>query len=369
MRLVDLAEGHGQFYVPAFVVRVGREDLVRDLAVAVSQVEIDLNLTGAGRFSFTLVDCYDFEQRTFLSGHGRELLDIVAFGAEVEIGLGYGDVGGLTTMISGVITEIGTTFSESGSPELAVAGYDRTFPLTLGKHTRSWKEVRDSDVVSEIAAQHNLRPDVQTTEEKHAQIEQNQENDYEFIKKLAKRNHFEHYVVDKTLFFRKPHDKGDGVVTLAWGEGLLSFKPEANLATQVARVEVCGWDHNQKTAIVGIARAGDEAGRDPSRDSAGDLLNKVMRKPGVLRVRQPVFTQAEADKRAKALLSEHSKEFLTGDGECIGLPDLRPDRNINLEKLGVPFSKTYYLLQTTHKVDGNGYRTRFKVKESTLWRP
>ena len=29
---------------------------------------------------------------------------------------------------------------------------------------------------------------------------------------------------------------------LAWGEGLLSFKPEANLAGQIAQVEVYGWD-------------------------------------------------------------------------------------------------------------------------------
>ena len=30
------------------------------------------------------------------------------------------------------------------------------------------------------------------------------------------------------------------------------------------------------------------------------------------------------------------------------------------------FSKTYYVQQATHKVDSNGYRTRFKVKETGL---
>jgi len=367
MQLRDVAEQRGSFYVPAFAVKVAGRDLVRGLALGVSQVEVDLTLTGACRFGFTVVDSYDFEKSTFVSGYGETVLEELTFGAEVEILFGYGDVGGLATMISGVITEIGTSFSESGSPELTIAGYDHSFPLTLGKNTRSWKDQRDSDVVRQIAAQHNLAPDVQTTTEQHAQIEQNQESDYEFIKKLAKRNHFEHYVENRTLFFREPNCKADGIITLNWGEGLLSFKPEANLATQVARVEVSGWDPNQKTQILGIAQAGDESGRDPRRDSAGDLLKKIVRTPGVLRVRQPVFTQAEADKRAKALLSDHSKEFLTGDGECVGLPELRPDRNINLDKLGIPFSKTYYLLQTTHKVDGNGYRTRFKVKESTLW--
>ena len=34
--------------------------------------------------------------------------------------------------------------------------------------------------------------------------------------------------------------------------------------------------------------------------------------------------------------------------------------------LGRRFSKVYYVEQATHHIDGNGYRTRFKVKETTL---
>ena len=85
-----------------------------------------------------------------------------------------------------------------------------------------------------------------------------------------------------------------------------------------------------------------------------------------LRLRQPVFTQAEADQRAKAALNERAKKFLTGEGETIGLPEIRPDRNVELAKLGAPFSKTYYIQQATHKIDTSGYRTRFKLKETGL---
>jgi uncharacterized protein len=85
-----------------------------------------------------------------------------------------------------------------------------------------------------------------------------------------------------------------------------------------------------------------------------------------LRLRQPVFTQAEANQRAKAALNEKAKQFLTGEGETIGLPEIRPDRNVALDGLGSPFSKTYYIQQATHKIDPSGYRTRFKVKETGL---
>ena len=79
-----------------------------------------------------------------------------------------------------------------------------------------------------------------------------------------------------------------------------------------------------------------------------------------------MFTEAEAKRRAQAILNDHAKKFLTGDAECIGLPDLRPDKNITLGNLGAPFSKTYYIQQTVHKIDTGGYKTRVKVKETSL---
>ena len=50
----------------------------------------------------------------------------------------------------------------------------------------------------------------------------------------------------------------------------------------------------------------------------------------------------------------------------MGLPQYWPQRNVEIDNLGAPFSKTYYVQQATHKIDSNGYRTRFKVKETAL---
>lgn len=368
MELAALSKGYGDFYAPTYAVRLGRDDLMRDLVVAVSQVEVDMVLGAASRFTFTLTDCYSHKLRAFKTGRGADVLGLIGFGAEVEISMGYGDVTSTPTAVSGMITEITTSFPDGGSPELAVAGYDHGFPLTIGKNSRTWTKASDSDAAHEIASFNNLAAVIEPTKEKHNQIEQNQESDWEFLKKLAERNHFELYVDERRqLHFAKPNDRATAVVTLAYGEGLLSFKPEANLAGQISKVEVYGWDPKTKKPIIGRAAAGEESGL--SGKSAGQLLNAFVREPSkqpTLRLRQPVFTQAEADQRAKAALNERAKQFLTGDGEAIGLPEIRPDRNVELTKLGGPFSKTYYIQQATHKIDSNGYRTRFKVKETGL---
>lgn len=368
MNLTTLARKYGNFYAPAYAVRVAGADLMRDLWVAVSQVEVDLMLGAASRFTFTLTNCYDHEHHVFHTGRGGNLLEIVSFGAEVEIRMGYGDAKSTPVALRGMITEITTNFPEGGSPELTIAGYDHGFPLTMGKNSKSWPRSRDSNVVHEIASFNNLQATIETTSEQHAQIEQNQESDWEFLKKLADRNHFELYVdEERTLHFASPNNRASAVVQLVYGEGLLSFKPEANLAGQVSRVEVYGWDPRARRAIVGVASAGEESGLNGR--SAGQRLNAFVRDPNkrpTLRLRQPVFTQSEANQRARAALDERAQQFLTGEGEAMGLPEVRPDRNVALDKLGVPFSKTYYIQQATHKIDANGYRMRFKVKETGL---
>jgi phage protein D len=364
MELSALSETYRDFYAPAYSVRLGGADLTRDLTVAVSQVEVDLQLGGASHFTFTVTDSYNHKSHRFETGVGGDLLDILTFGAATEIRMGYGDAKSTPTAVQGMITEITTNFPDGGSPELSVSGFDHSFALTIGKNSRTWTKAKDSDAAHKIASVNNLDAIIDTTSEKHEQIEQNQESDWEFLKKLADRNRFELYVDERRkLHFARPNDKADPIVHLIYGQGLLSFKPEANLARQVSRVEVYGWNPKTKEAFVGRAGAGEESGL--IGESAGDYLDKFVRDPSkrpTLRIRQPVFTQSEANKRAQSALDERTKQFLTGDGESIGLPEVRPDRTVFLDNLGDRFSKRYYVNQATHKIDSNGYRTRFKVK-------
>jgi phage protein D len=378
MELVDLSKGYGNFYAPSFSVRLSNADVVRDLLVAVSQVEVDQVMNAPSRFSFTLANCYSLESGKFETGRGQDLLKLLALGAEVEVRMGYGDASGTPTAILGIVTEIGTSFPETGSPELTVAGYDHGFPLRQGKRSDSWKNRSASEVAQLIASFHNLDAVIDKTTEKQPQIEQNQMSDWDFLVKLAGRNsddakslHFEVYVepdgVRKipVLHFGKPRVRSDPVISLKWGAGLLSFRPEANLAGQVAKVEVYGWDVKRKEAIIGRASADEVLG--PQAQSIAQSVKSVVRAPGkepTLRLRQPVFTQSEADDRAKAALGELTKKFLTGDGESVGLPELRPDCTVHLGNLGPAFSKIYYVEQATHRIDSGGYRTKFKVREA-----
>jgi phage protein D len=233
--------------------------------------------------------------------------------------------------------------------------------------------MKDSDVVRQIATRYSLTPKVENTNVIHDNIVMSQESPATFIGRLATRNGFEWFVQNTDLFFRSPANDERGVIELKWGEGLVSFAPEITLSEQVSRVEVYGWNVQKKEKIVGKAGKGDEPGRDQTRAdgqkraSGAEYLQKVCRdKETTLRVREPVFSQQQADQRAKAILKRRSEGFVGGRGESIGIPELRADTNVTLQGLGKVFSTTFYVQQATHTVNASGYRTSFQVKDTTI---
>ncbi len=373
MDLKTLEETYGDFYVPAFKVIVGGKDLVRQLFLTVTAAEVDLKQKAAGRFSFTVANAFDWRARAFVAGQGEDRVDLIerfAFGSPVEMFFGYGDVTRLKVpLLRGIVTEIGTSFSEGAVPELTVSGYDDLYPLTVGKEPRRWQEVRDSDVVSDLVPA-GLASRISRTKSEKPRVEKGQETDMAFLGKLAKRNKATFYVrqgrAASEFFFGPRNNDRTAALELPWGKGLLTFSPEVNLARQVQTVEVHGWSAEKGEPIVGRATSGAESGRDSGRKSGAERVASALNTQPTMRVRAAVHTQAEAQERADAILEERAQEFLKGEGESVGLPEIVPDVNIALKDLGDPFDKTYYVNAAKHKVGGSGYRTSFSVEETTV---
>lgn len=365
LKILEIEKASKDFYAPASQVLVDGQDVVRDLYLELTSVQVDQTLEGADRFSFVINNGFDVSKREFIFAGNKTLPEFFKPGAVVAIHMGYEDR--LDRMVNGVVTELQTSFPSSGLPQLTISGYDHMFSLTKGTDSKKWEKKRDSDVVRMIAKENNLEFEVQDTEGIQPTIERSQESAARFLRRLAERNGFEVFVADKKLFFRKPANDKTGAIELEWGRGLLSFAPELNLSEQVTQVEVHGWNIQTKKPIVGKAKRGDEPGRDPGRSSGAEYLEKVCKKEqATLRIREPVFSQQEADKLAVAILKRRAEGFVGGRGESLGIPELQPNVNIKLGGLGKFFDTTFYVHQTTHTVDSSGYRTAFQVKDVTI---
>jgi phage protein D len=371
LTIQQIEKARRNFYAPAFSIVAQGQNVVSDLYLEVSSVEVEDVLKGPDRFSFVIVNAFNISTREFVKVGQKTLPEFFAFGSPIGVSMGYGDRTGLDLMIEGIVTEISTSFPSSGLPQLTVSGYDNSYCLTKGTQSKNWENKRDSEVVRQIAQSYSLTAKVQDTNVVQPKIEMSQESPATFITRLAERNGFEWFITGKKeLFFQPLSNDKRGVIELAWGRGLVSFSPEIKLSDQVSAVEVHGWNVQTKQPIVGKAKKGDEPGRDPTRlsgkprTSGAEAVAKACGGDAtVLRVREPVFSQEEADRRAKAILTRRAEGFVGGRGESIGIPELRANSNVSLQGLGDFFNMTFCLNQTTHTVNSSGYRTTFEIKD------
>jgi len=366
----SLEEQHRDFFAPTFVVKVAGDDLVRDLFLSVASVTVDLKENTAAHFKLTVTNVFDWEHREFVAGKGEErikLLELFKFGAEVSIQMGYGEPANLPPpLFVGTVSELSTSFGSGNAPQLEISGYDKLFPLTIGKSTRQWRAVPDSDAVADIASIHTLESDITTTSPDKPVIDQNDESDLSFLEKLAERNSSIFYVKGSKLYFGPRQQSLTAELNLPWGGGLTSFSPEVNLANQIAAVEVFGTSTEEGRRVIGRAEQGSEDGRDPGDESGPERLSQALGDAPVLRVRAAVNTQDEATARAEAILKERAQQFLKGSAECIGLPELMPDVNVSFSGLGTGFSKTYWISGSVHEISSGGYTTSLTVQEPSL---
>jgi phage protein D len=267
-------------------------------------------------------------------------------------------------LFSGEITGLEPEFPNDRPPTLTIRGYDRRHRLMGKRKTRTFLNMKDSNIADQIAADWSLTPDVQDTQVTLAYVLQHNQTDYGFLQERAQRIGYEMVVTETTLRFRRRPNAGSAVVTLRREVELLDFTARLTTTSQLEEVLVQGWNPQAKAAVVSRAAAGEE--RQMGGSASGPAtVRKVFSGTGGITVDTPVLSQAEADQLASGRFNEMALRYVEGYGVCIGQPDLRAGTLAAIEGLGRRFSGSYYVTSTEHSYRPNvGYRTRFTVKRN-----
>jgi phage protein D len=325
--------------------------------VSIHDIEVDQDVETVGMFTL-IMDGGALENEKY------KWVDAELFrtGAEVKIEIGYG-VSPETLMV-GEIVSFAPEFPDNGGVVFRVRGYERLYRLGLGRKTRSFRDMKDSDIAAQIAQDWNLTPQVDETVVTHDYVLQNNQTDREFLAERARRNRFEMRVEDKTLYFQKPKEDAGQTVTLTYRENLVDFFPVLSTARQISKVQVRGWSPKDKKEIVGEAGSGDEVstmgGRDTGAQAAEQLAGEAVR----AMCGENVATQEDAEAMARAYLNQSALSFITGEGSCIGSPQLKAGSVVELKGLGARFSGLYYVVSCRHRFGTRGYSTFFTVRRS-----
>ncbi len=148
-------------------------------------------------------------------------------GAALSIRLGHSSK--LNETFSGEIVELETNLDVNEPTRAIVQARDRQHRLRRGTHTRTFRDVKDSDVAVQIAREQGLSADVDDSGVVHTFLLQSNRTDHAFLSARAAQCGFHLWVDGTTLFFKRPNHAADPIVRLIWGESLARLWQEENL--------------------------------------------------------------------------------------------------------------------------------------------
>jgi Bacteriophage probable baseplate hub protein len=403
MNAVTLAQEsvrqHG-FYTPQFEVRIEGVGLPRNVLRDVVQLTYKDNIKEIDGFEIT-VNNWDAATRDFkycggetaadLAGSTRDSQRYKLFepcGKEVQVWMGY--AGDLRQMLKGSFTTLEPNFTASGPPTLNVRGLNALHQLRRKQYSTTWGDRRDSQIAENIATLVDkelgkdkkrfpmpivVSPKALGEEDPLPYVAQKNQYDIDFLLTRALRLGYVVCIREgdpgssnraerSTHLYFGPSDHAvpgqrDVTFELKWGVSLVDFKPTLTTANQVKSVTVNGWDRAKKKAISVKATLSDKE-LNINADMH-ELLNSCDPRDEVV-VTKPVYTEKDAKSLARSILKDRTKEIVKASGTCVGLPDLRAGRKVQVAGMGARFDGTYFVTDTTHTLNDSGYVTKFNAR-------
>jgi len=351
----QLEEKYYRFLTPTFEIVVDGESLTSSF-LAISKLTVETTTESkSDSCVFTVTNAFDLVKRDFLN-----IQKLVA-GKPLTVKMGYTDR--LETVFIGFITSVKYQFPSGSNPVVVVTGMDLSFFMKRKKQITTWKNKTYSDIANALAGKYKAKKEIDPTDEVFPRIPQNKLTDYELLETIAQRCNREFFVVGDTLYFREPLKEVTPMLTLTWGKNLMNLNVDVNISKQVSEVVVSGMDYQQVKVIEAKAVNPKFAGK--KKRVGKDFL--TVYDTVTEQVEANVLSLNEAQLIADSILQKRSMNLVTGTGECIGIPELRAGRYIEIEGVGKELSQVYYLTSVTHTITNtNGYITSFQVGGNTI---
>jgi phage protein D/phage baseplate assembly protein gpV len=291
---------------------------------------------------------------------GKSSLEI---GKAIEIKAASETDSSAATLIKGEITSIEADYDTLGARAI-VRGYDKSHRLAAGRKTKTFENVKLSDVAKQIASDAGLDTDVDDTEGTHDHVFQVNQSDLDFLYALAVRAGFDCRVDGDKLLFKEPPvtadapEEGDpdsaGGATLVWGANLVEFRARMSAVAQVSKVEVRGWDPSAKEAVIG---SGEPVANNAELDLTPTQLADKVGGQTLVVVDHPVSSQGDADVLASARASQLGSAAFEATAVAIGDPSLKAGTPVSVSGVDPAMCGKWVVSASRHEFIQGSYRT------------
>jgi Rhs element Vgr protein len=241
----------------------------------------------------------------------------------------------------------------------------RAVGLTIGRHSRYFKDVKDSEAIAKILKDYGqLTTKVEATKVKYREIVQYYSTDWDFIVSRAEMNGQIVLVEDDTVQVKAPTTDGSSPVTLTYGANILELEAEMDARHQFAGVSATAWDYATQKAI-------ETSGKEPGVNKQGNLTGKKLATvagPKILDLRHggPIEKQ-ELQAWADAQLLKSRLSKIRGRVKIEGYQAAKVDGLIELAGMGDRFNGLAYVSGVHHEMIGGSWRTHLQIGLDPQW--
>ena len=351
----SLAKKYDNFTAPGFEIQVNGKEMA-PAKYHIPGVEVEISSSGSvGGCNFSIEGQYDYQNKKWLNDAAK----MIKPGAKLTV------LGGYKTrkkLFYGYVDDFALEFDQDGTPLIKVNGLDglgylmnMCQPFYSGE--KKPKQIVQSILQKSQSAGFAKKIKVGQLTGFDTPIIKEQMDDWKFLQLMAERYGASLFAVDGELIFDNVMTKTSPILTLTMNKTLRTFSRRVSLAHQVGKVEIMGRDVNQK-AIQGTANRVTAGGEGKT---AAEWLTGL--KEALLREHSEyVRTQKECEILAQHRLNSIAMGFVSGEGECIGIPELIPGRYIKIDGGDELTNGTYFLTKIVHRFSPDEYTTRFEVK-------
>jgi len=330
-----------------------------DLLVSVAVVKIDG--TKLSDLTWDYVVSVDVELSAGAVGWCRMVINLDSgmpsekwdVGGKIEVEFDTSDAA--ATVFKGDIVAIGTEVDGRGQV-MVIEAFDESYKLGADVKVRTFVKQTDDAILKKIAGECGLSLSGDTLSTEHPHLFQGCTN-HEFVEQICRRNGAEWKVADGKLVvnFKKP--TGSAAVTLGYGDNLWQFSGRFSTADHAEDVTVQGWDPKSKKQVNGENDKID----DRSTTGFANAAKKLKNPRHVTSIRSLVASETDAKSVANGIARRMAATALSGSGETMGTPTIKPGVKIKIEQMvDERWNGEYYVTAARHVYDHIGYRTEFQ---------
>lgn len=240
---------------------------------------------------------------------------------------------------------------------------DETVKMTVGRKSKYFYDVTDSDVFEEILGSYEIQNEVERTETQFSELVQYRISDWDYMMTRLQANGKICLVDAGTVSIHRPKLDQDPILTVTYGKDLFGFDAEIDARNQLEKITSFAWQPSEQDVVAVEAERA-------SMQLNGNLANNEL--SGAIRlenyelksnVSNTASLQAWAD--AKALFQQIAE--VRGRMQLSGNAAIKPDQIIQLEGVGDRFGGRVYISGLRHEIREGSWMTDVQFGIDSTW--